>query len=372
MATVESKSVYFTHDSNAFSDPKILKVKRIYGIEGYGIFFALLEKLSASNAYRISTKNIEDLAYDMRVDKEKLHDIIENYDLFKQETDSSGIYFYSHSHRLKMQYKDDKADKKRQAGLARMANLTPAEISAQNTKAAKAKWDAYYAEQAKNKIIPALVVSSPSNMPTEVASSALNKDKDKDKNADIDKNKNMNKDENKEGKLLSSASSSSSQKIDNTPKVEILKDNTPKIEPKVSYVYNGNEIQDEIQKYHSNYFKDYNYQYVCDIYNEVKKETNTQTTLNQFDSLLWFNCYNIWKAENPKEQPTNEYINLYIKNSHPSVVPSDLIALIKSHQQKQEVRDIFNNEVLKLKILIPEQPRVYTQDELDNYADLPF
>jgi hypothetical protein len=370
MATVESKSVYFTHDSNAFSDPKILKVKRIYGIEGYGIFFALLEKLSASNAYRISLKNIEDLAYDMRVEKEKLKDIIDNYDLFKQETDNTGAYFYSHSHRLKMQYKDEKADKKRQAGLARMANLTPAELSAQNSKAAKAKWDAYYADQAKNKVIPEVVVSSPSNMPAEVASTALNKDKDK--NADIDKNKNMNKDENKEEKLLSSAPSSSSLKIDNTPKVEILKDNTPKVEPKVSYIYNGNDIQDEIQKYHSNYFNDYNYQYVCDIYNEVKKETNTPTTLNQFDSLLWFNCYNFWKAENPKEQPTNEYINLFIKNTQPRIVPNDLIALIKLYQQKQEVRDTFNNEVLKLKILIPEQPREFTQDELDNYADLPF
>jgi DNA-binding protein Fis len=369
MATVESKSVYFTHDSNAFSDPKILKVKRIYGIEGYGIFFALLEKLSASNAYRISIKNIEDLAYDMRIDKEKLQDIIENYDLFEQETDDTGTYFYSQSHKLKMQYKDDRADQKRKAALARIAKLTPEELSAQNTKAARVKWDAIKTEEAKEKAkkdkMQSVLASDASRMQAEHASDALNKDKDK--NTDKDKNENKDKDENKEQKLLPSASSNS-LKVDKTSKVEIKKENTPK----VSYVYNGNDIQEEIQKYHSNYFQDYNYQYVCDIYNDVKKETDTPMTLSQFDSLLWFNSYNIWKAENPKEQPTNDYINLFIKNNPPRIIPNDLIALSQSFHKRQEIREIFKNEVLKLEIIIPTPPRVFTQEELDNYEDLPI
>ena len=368
MATVESKSVYFTHDSNAFSDPKILKIRKKHGVEGYGIFFALLEKLSASNAYRINIKSIEDLAYDMRVEDKKLNDIIENYDLFKQETDGTGTYFYSQSHRLKMQYKDDKADKKRQAGLARMAKLTPEEISAQNTKAARAKWDAFFAEQERNKVMPAVVASSASIKPVELASSALNKDKDK--NADIDKNKHKDKDENKEQKHL--PSSSSSPKIDNTLKVEIKKDNTPK----VSYVYNGIDIQKEIQNYHSNYFKEYNYQYVCDIYNDLKKETNTPMTLDQFDSLIWFNSYNIWKAENNNEQPTNDIINLYIKTNQPTVFPNDLFELTQSFNKRQEIKDIFNNEVVKLKIIVPapiQTPtKLFKQEELDDFADLPF
>lgn len=374
MATVESKSVYFTHDSNAFSDPKILKVKRIYGVEGYGIFFALLEKLSASNAYRINIKNIEDIAYDMRIDKEKLQDIIANYDLFKQETDGSGTYFYSQSHRLKMQYKDDRADQKRKAALARLAKLTPEELSAQNTKAARARWDAILAEEAKEKakkyVMQSVPVSDASRMQAEHASDALNKDKDK--NADRDNNKDKDRDENKEQKLLPSASSSSSEKVNNTSKVEIKKDDTPK----VSYVYNGIDIQEEIRKYHSNFFKDYNYQYVCDIYNGFKKETNSPTTLKQFDSLIWFHSFNIWKAENPNERPTNEFINLFIKNNLPRVLPNDLIALIRSFKKRQEIRDIYNNEVLKLKIkipvTIPTSPREFTQEELDKYKDLPF
>jgi len=153
--------------------------------------------------------------------------------------------------------------------------------------------------------------------------------------------------------------------------------NVEKVVPKVSaYVYNGIDIQEEIRQYHSNLFKEYNYQYVCDIYNDFKKETNLPTTLKQFDSLIWFHSFNIWKAENPNEQPTNEYINLFIKNNLPRVLPNDLIALIRSFNKRQEIRDIFNNEVLKLKIIIPvtipKPPRVFTQQELDNYEDLPI
>ena len=374
MATVESKSVYFTHDSNAFSDPKILKIRKKYGVEAYGIFFALLEKLSASNAYRISINSIEDLAFDMRVDEKKLHDIIENYDLFKQETDGTGTYFYSQSHRLKMQYKDDRADQKRKGALARLAKLTPEELSAQNTKAARVRWDAILAEEAKGKVkkdvIQRVHVPDASIMQAEHASDALNKDKDKNADKDKDKNKHKDKDENKEQKHL--PSSSSSPKIDNTLKVEIKKDNTPK----VSYVYNGIDIQKEIQNYHSNYFKEYNYQYVCDIYNDLKKETNTPMTLDQFDSLIWFNSYNIWKAENNNEQPTNDIINLYIKTNQPTVFPNDLFELTQSFNKRQEIKDIFNNEVVKLKIIVPapiQTPtKLFKQEELDDFADLPF
>lgn len=194
MATVESKSIYFTHDSNAFSDPKILKLRKNYGVEGYGIYFILLEKLSASNAYRININNIEDLAFDMHIDKEKLQDIISNYDLFKQETDDTGTYFFSQSHRLKMQYKDDKADKKRLAAQARLDKLSPEELSEQMKKAAKAKWDKYYEEEAKKKIMQGMLASNTSKMQGMLASSALNKDKDKNAYKDKDAYKDKNKD----------------------------------------------------------------------------------------------------------------------------------------------------------------------------------
>ena len=39
------KTSYFSHDSNARNDEKILAVRMKYGAEGYGIYFMILERL---------------------------------------------------------------------------------------------------------------------------------------------------------------------------------------------------------------------------------------------------------------------------------------------------------------------------------------
>jgi hypothetical protein len=287
MATVESKSVYFTHDSNAFSDPKILKLKRTHGIEGYGIFFALLEKLSASNAYRISIKNIEDLAYDMRVETAKLQDIIDNYDLFKQETDDTGTYFYSHSHRLKMQYKDNKADKKRLAGLARMANLSPEELSAQNTKAINSRWEKEREEKAKSTVIPAVVVSDTIKIPVAVVSDTLNKDKDR--NTDKNKNENKYKDQNKEQNLSSVSSGFSSS--------ERIKNVTPNVQDFSSLFFTGN-TQSKVKEFYLDFIND--------------KEERKSLKYNQFEKVyvvllesIYVNSQRVMTKENLYEEINN-------------------------------------------------------------------
>lgn len=40
------KDLYFSHDRNALSDNKISELRGIYGMEGYGVFWALLEAMS--------------------------------------------------------------------------------------------------------------------------------------------------------------------------------------------------------------------------------------------------------------------------------------------------------------------------------------
>jgi len=87
MATITTKSIYFTHDSNALSDEKIIRLRKKQGIEGYGIYFALLEKLSSSNEYKIHLDYVEDIAYDWHLDAQKIIDVIHNYNLFQIEGD---------------------------------------------------------------------------------------------------------------------------------------------------------------------------------------------------------------------------------------------------------------------------------------------
>ena len=42
---MDTKTSYFTHDANALDDPKCMLLVEQLGMEGYGIFWALVEKL---------------------------------------------------------------------------------------------------------------------------------------------------------------------------------------------------------------------------------------------------------------------------------------------------------------------------------------
>ncbi len=51
---VTKKDVYyFSHDANALSDPKILAMRCDYGLEGYGLFWAILELLRNEATYKL-------------------------------------------------------------------------------------------------------------------------------------------------------------------------------------------------------------------------------------------------------------------------------------------------------------------------------
>jgi len=73
---------YFPHFSNARNDSKILKLRRVLGIEGYGIFFMLLEILREQSDFKYNLENIPDLEYEWHVSKEKILAVITNFDLF--------------------------------------------------------------------------------------------------------------------------------------------------------------------------------------------------------------------------------------------------------------------------------------------------
>ena len=104
---------YFSHDSNARNSDKLMKVRMGLGAEGYGIFFMLIERLREEEDYK-STVDYTTLAFDLRVDPEKVKQVVENYDLFKFTED--GKYFYSDSFNERMEMMDLKSKKLAAAG----------------------------------------------------------------------------------------------------------------------------------------------------------------------------------------------------------------------------------------------------------------
>lgn len=91
---------YFSHDSNARSRTEIIRLRMKYGWEGYGLYFAIIEKMAESKDYKLST-DYELLAYDLMSDVQKISSIVNDFGLFKKTED--GKYFYPDCllHRIK-------------------------------------------------------------------------------------------------------------------------------------------------------------------------------------------------------------------------------------------------------------------------------
>jgi len=117
---------YFSHDSNARNDPKILMLRADYGMEGLGFYWCLIEIMAEQADYKINTndsKQIKAFALHLNSKTEFLLELIENcvseygdktngY-LFKKDKDG---FIYSESLLRRMQLKDAIREKRKQAG----------------------------------------------------------------------------------------------------------------------------------------------------------------------------------------------------------------------------------------------------------------
>lgn len=113
---MKDNSYYFKHDCNARQDEKILALRMKLGWEGYGLYWALIEKLRESENYScVCDYNL--IAYDLRSDANKIKSIIEDFRLFEFATDENrGKLLYSRRLLEDMYLKDDAREAKVEAG----------------------------------------------------------------------------------------------------------------------------------------------------------------------------------------------------------------------------------------------------------------
>ena len=96
---------YFSHDSNARNDGKVIRLRMKHGAAGYGIYFMILERLREEQEYT-SAKDYNMIAFDLRVDSSLVKSVIEDFGLFTFTDD--GKCFYSESLKRRMDMKDAK------------------------------------------------------------------------------------------------------------------------------------------------------------------------------------------------------------------------------------------------------------------------
>jgi hypothetical protein len=100
---------YFSHDYNTRNDEKIKHLIRKHGMEGYGIFWSLVEDLyNNTNVLRI---DYDGMAYDLRTNAEMVKSVIHDFDLFLVD----GGNFSSESVDRRLKKREEKSAKARES-----------------------------------------------------------------------------------------------------------------------------------------------------------------------------------------------------------------------------------------------------------------
>jgi hypothetical protein len=106
---------YFSHDSNAHKDPKILKLRAKHGWEGYGIYWAIIETLREQEDYKWLATDKHLLSFCFGNGDELINQVIDTC-LEVGLLVNDGEFIYSESLTRRMKMKDEISEKRRAAG----------------------------------------------------------------------------------------------------------------------------------------------------------------------------------------------------------------------------------------------------------------
>jgi len=79
---MKKDAYYFPHFCNARHDRKLKRVQKELGIEGYGIYFMLLETLREQDEFKYPIEDIDLLADEFGTSEQKVRTVVTNYKLF--------------------------------------------------------------------------------------------------------------------------------------------------------------------------------------------------------------------------------------------------------------------------------------------------
>jgi len=113
---------YFSHDSNSRHDPKITAMRSVYGSEGYGWFWMLVEMMREADEYKLEMKSKYAFnAYAMQLHSTSINiesfikDCIHEFELFQTD----GTHFWSPSLKKRMEMRNNRSEKAKAAAEAR-------------------------------------------------------------------------------------------------------------------------------------------------------------------------------------------------------------------------------------------------------------
>ena len=105
---------YFPHFCNARHDRKIKRVRKELGVEGYGLFFMLLEVLREQSDYKYPVEDLDLLADEFGTSEQKVRAVLTNYGLFTVDDEEN---FFSSNLIMYLQPYLEGKERKRIAGI---------------------------------------------------------------------------------------------------------------------------------------------------------------------------------------------------------------------------------------------------------------
>ena len=128
------KKTYFNHDSTARNDYRIVKMRSKLGMEGYGIFWAILEMLFTEEN-KLCVDDYDSLAFGLQCDPKLLKQVIEDFDLFIIEDNC----FYSRRLNNQIEEINNKSNKAKENAKKRWNNASAIQ-SHSDSNASKVKY----------------------------------------------------------------------------------------------------------------------------------------------------------------------------------------------------------------------------------------
>ncbi|MFX4284862.1 Lin1244/Lin1753 domain-containing protein [Aliarcobacter butzleri] len=106
---------YFSHDSNAKDDFKCMLLIEELGLEGYGIFWILVETLREQDSFKYPIRLLPSLSRKYNTTLTKMEVVIRNYNLFQIDQEN---FFFSESLNRRMALMDKAREQRKLAGIA--------------------------------------------------------------------------------------------------------------------------------------------------------------------------------------------------------------------------------------------------------------
>lgn len=108
---------FFPHDFNARHDNKLVKLRLVMGMNGIGIYWSLIEMLYEQGG-EISLSDIDFIAKDWRVKKQKIEEVLQNFELFLNNSE----VFWSESVNRRLKKIESKSIKASESASKRWSN----------------------------------------------------------------------------------------------------------------------------------------------------------------------------------------------------------------------------------------------------------